>query len=502
MFLLLLLIRRVSAASNVVYIVTDDQDQMLGSSFPDYGSTPMPKTKKLFSDGITFTNFFIHVPICNPSRSTTLTGRYFHNLKATNTTWAAMHVDMNLVHNSTFAVGFKEAGYSTGLFGKYANAMPSYKPKGWDVFMANDGGSYFHPKFARDDHWAKGGDNYTTSVVGNATVDWVKSVQAPFFAYVAPKAAHEPFNPAPWYASFWDPSWPVVERKGEAWNSSYLKRRDHGGNVPSQPQLTEYSSQVISGIWQNRWRTLMSVDDLVEGIFEACPSEDTYFFFTSDHGFQLGQFNMLMDKRHVYDWNTRVHLLVRGPGIVAKTDRRLFTNVDLAPTFAEIAGFRDALYDGSSLFSSTERQSIFVEYYYNDPNVKCVGNCSTDYSYPSSDSSCANLEENTLCWGKGCNEECYPTEDERNNFIGLRLINDTHNLLYAKYETGYQARKNIDFRGGASDRRTLFYELFDANEDPWMMNNLYDTTPNATLAHLDAQLMAWYDCSSSACFFT
>ena len=31
----------------------------------------------------------------------------------------------------------------------------------------------------------------------------------------------------------------------------------------------------------------------------------------------IGEFNILMDKRHVYDWNTRVPLLVRGPGIQA-----------------------------------------------------------------------------------------------------------------------------------------------------------------------------------------
>jgi hypothetical protein len=33
--------------------------------------------------------------------------------------------------------------------------------------------------------------------------------------------------------------------------------------------------------------------------------------------FQLGQFNIIMDKRHVYDWDTRIHLLSRGPGIAA-----------------------------------------------------------------------------------------------------------------------------------------------------------------------------------------
>ena len=99
---------------------------MLGSSFPTVGgATPLPKTKRLLVDeGATFTNAFIHVPICNPSRSTTLTGRYFHNLRTTNTSWAAMHVNMNAVHNRSFGLVFQRAGYATALLGKYVNAMP------------------------------------------------------------------------------------------------------------------------------------------------------------------------------------------------------------------------------------------------------------------------------------------------------------------------------------------------------------------------------------------
>jgi hypothetical protein len=50
--------------------------------------------------------------------------------------------------------------------------------------------------------------NYTTSVVGNVSIEWITKVvgeskATPFFAYVAPKAAHEPFNPAPWYRDHW-----------------------------------------------------------------------------------------------------------------------------------------------------------------------------------------------------------------------------------------------------------------------------------------------------------
>ena len=73
------------ALPNIVWFLTDDQDQMLGASFPPTapgGATPMPKTKAKMADmGVTATNFFIHTPICCPSRSELISGRYFHNIK-------------------------------------------------------------------------------------------------------------------------------------------------------------------------------------------------------------------------------------------------------------------------------------------------------------------------------------------------------------------------------------------------------------------------------------
>lgn len=71
---------------NIVWILTDDQDQLLGGSFPPTlgNATPMPKTKALMQDGGTHAeNWYIHTPICSPSRSELLTGRYFHNIKTT-----------------------------------------------------------------------------------------------------------------------------------------------------------------------------------------------------------------------------------------------------------------------------------------------------------------------------------------------------------------------------------------------------------------------------------
>ena len=251
--------------------------------------------------------------------------------------------------------------------------------------------------------------NYSTSIIGNVSIAWIRKVHAedpsrPFFAYIAPKAAHEPFNPAPWYEDYWDESWPATEpRDNPAWNSSAEARRFHHGNIATEPMITETAAKIVTGVFKNRWRTLMSVDDLIGDVVEQCEAlgiaDNTYFFYSSDHGFQLGQFNILMDKRNVYEWDQKIHLLARGPGIPkGSTWSEPATQVDIAPTFLSLAGISMSpdRFDGKSLaplllgadaarasgvdaevYRAAWRDHVFFEYYYVDDNNKCVTGCST-----------------------------------------------------------------------------------------------------------------------------
>lgn len=154
--------------------------------------------------------------------------RYFHNLKGTG--GGCMHINEDLVNNQTFALYLHNQGYTVGMFGKYLNSNPKANqvPPGIDAYMTNGGGNYMAPQFdtkgvadlapyfMQDGSWNGNKSDYTTAVVGNTSMAWLKKVAhgpRPFFAYIAPKACHEPFTPAPWYADYWSSSWSVSDRQ-------------------------------------------------------------------------------------------------------------------------------------------------------------------------------------------------------------------------------------------------------------------------------------------------
>eukprot|EP01062_Namystynia_karyoxenos_P056849 TRINITY_DN47774_c0_g1_i1.p1 TRINITY_DN47774_c0_g1~~TRINITY_DN47774_c0_g1_i1.p1 ORF type:complete len:549 (+),score=210.56 TRINITY_DN47774_c0_g1_i1:81-1727(+) len=526
---------------NIVFFLTDDQDQMLGGSFPPHnGITPLPKANALLAEqGATATNMFIHTPICCPSRSETLTGRYFHNLKSDGkclvgygSGGCCFHVDYTKVENNTFAKTLNSAGYKVGLFGKYLNTWPSQgsspAPPGFDAWLANGGGTYYAPEFDAqgiadlgfpDGHWAGKADDYTTAVVGNASMAWIRKVAptgAPFFAYIAPKACHEEFAPAQWYKDYWHPSWPATEPRPVSWNASAESRQNHHKVIARAPLINPGEAEQITLSFKDRWRTLMSVDDVISDVVRLTEElkvlEHTYFFYSSDHGFQLGEFNLPIDKRHVYDYDTRIHLLVRGPGVkAASTFSQLATNVDLAPTFLGLAGLpQPADMDGKSLlpllvdpaapgvppstrshlaalpggegYRAAWRDVVFIEYYYVNLNTKCMPYAPLD---PVSGQACRRSDPNCTCTD---------IEDASNNYIALRHVEGEYgNTLYAEFQTDGGSDVYFD--------QPDFYEYFDMAKDPWSMHNLYNNSgANRTvLQQLHNKLHMWFQCKGSAC---
>jgi arylsulfatase A-like enzyme len=119
---------------------------------------------------------------------------------------------------------------------------------------------------------------------------------------------------------------------------------------------------------RDRARMTQSVDRLVSRILRTV-GRDTYVVLTSDNGFHLGQLGLGRGKGTPYDTDVRVPLLVVGPGVVPGTRREVTSNIDLAPTFEELAGVRPAPYrSGTSLVPTfadrtlVRREHAFLEH--------------------------------------------------------------------------------------------------------------------------------------------
>jgi arylsulfatase A-like enzyme len=109
----------------------------------------------------------------------------------------------------------------------------------------------------------------------------------------------------------------------------------------------------LDELYRKRIRTLQAVDDMVADLVQTLRAtgtfDNTYVFFVSDNGYLLGE-HRRADKALPYEEAIRVPLLVRGPGVPARVEPRLASNIDLAPTIAELAGVEvPSFVDGRSL---------------------------------------------------------------------------------------------------------------------------------------------------------
>jgi hypothetical protein len=146
---------------------------------------------------------------------------------------------------------------------------------------------------------------YTTSIIANRSIAWLKTVAKgpdPFFLAVAPKAPHVAATPAPWYlqGTFIDA---LSAPRDPAYNASKEILSQHHWLIAQQDIITQEQGVEIDNLFRDRWRCLLSVDDAVAGVMQALEDlgvlDNTYLFFTSDHGYNLGQHRLPSCKLNV-----------------------------------------------------------------------------------------------------------------------------------------------------------------------------------------------------------
>tara|TARA_R110002049_G_scaffold2750_10_gene22474 strand:- start:144439 stop:145929 length:1491 start_codon:yes stop_codon:yes gene_type:complete len=198
---------------NVILMMTDDQGYgPVGRHGHPWIKTP--NLDRMYDTSMRFDRMLV-APTCSPTRSALMSGRHPMRNGITHTILERERMALSTV---TLPQVLKEAGYTTGIFGKWhLGDEDEYQPRnrGFDEeFIHGAGGigqsyacscadapgnEYFNPAIRHNGTFVKT-NGYCTNLFFDAALGWIKKVkdsEEPFFAYVVTNAPHGPFIAPP-----------------------------------------------------------------------------------------------------------------------------------------------------------------------------------------------------------------------------------------------------------------------------------------------------------------
>jgi len=367
---------------NIIVIISDDHTmQAIGA----YGSTYeiSPNIDKLAKEGVVLNRAFVTNSICAPSRAVLLTGKYSHiNGHKDNLTKFDGSQDQ-------YQKYLQKAGYQTAWIGKWHLESA---PQGFDYWKIMPGqGAYYNTEFINMDSSRTKTDGYCTNIITDLATEWLDQVDKtkPFSLVVGHKATHRIWAPdtsdlgamdhikfqlpVNFYDSYkgriaaqdqdmsiektmqmgydlkmYDDTARLdgqYERMNKAQRERFfryynsirddLKKQDLSGKALTEWKYQRYMRDYLS--------TAISLDRNIGRLMSYLEKnnllENTLIVYTSDQGFYLGEHGWF-DKRFMYEQSMRTPMIIRYPSLVKKgtTIDELVMNLDLAPTFLDLAG--------------------------------------------------------------------------------------------------------------------------------------------------------------------
>jgi len=492
---------------NLVLVLTDDQDTWAS----DVAQT-MPRTKALLQDqGMRFTRAFANTPCCCPSRATLLAGRLPHTpgMTRSNRVNCGGAAFRNGPEKDGVAVHLQRSGYRTLYAGKYLNTYgtgdppPSHVPPGWSEWFALVGNSKYWNYSVSDEGVVTsygavtGSGDYFTDAVARRAARFIRTASEPFFAWVSPPSAHAPFTPARRHAGT---SAGQCVKRTLAFNAPGLGKHEP---YRSAEPLSDEQMAEVDEIFRARAESLRAVDELVVGLVASVRDrevhERTFFVFTSDHGFHLGQFRLAFDKRQPYDTDILVPLLFAGPGIRAGAVSNAFvSHVDLGPTLLDLAGvatpprwdgtsFKHALFTAEG--STPElRHLVLVEYQGEGAPALACGSGRAAYD---------DLDRARELTGFAPT----PCDHWNNTYACLRGSPESfvgHEFLFCEFRCFVHGSKGerelAPCTPGSAEATGEFYNI---DADPFQMHNAVASLTPSALVELKTNLAVMRLCSGS-----
>jgi choline-sulfatase len=292
--------------------------------------------------------------ICVASRTMLNTGRFI---------WRARAVDSEKerVEGRLWTSYLKQAGYRTYMCGKWhvkAKAQLTFDVTGHvrGGMPAQTKEGYNRPLSEGDRRWSpydksKGGfwqgGKHWSEIVGDESISFIDQAakeDEPFFMYLAFNAPHDPRQSPKEFVDMYPlskvsvpanflPVYPYKDPMG-----CPAKLRDEA--LAPFPR-TEYAVKVNR---QEYYAIITHMDAqiglILDALEESGKADNTYIFFTADHGLAVGQHGLL-GKQNLYDHSVRVPFIVAGPGIQSAAKKAVPIYLqDVVPTTLELAGVK------------------------------------------------------------------------------------------------------------------------------------------------------------------
>jgi len=307
---------------NVILIVTDDQ------GYGDLGRHGNPHIRtpnldRLHDESVRLEHFYV-CPVCAPTRACLMTGRYNYRTGAIDTYRgrAMMYPD-----ETTVAEALSQAGYVTGIFGKWHlgdNFPLRSMDQGFQESLVHQGGGigqpsnppgndYYNP-FLLHNGELKQYEGYCTDVFTNAAIEFIEQHRGdPFFVYLPTNAPHSPLT--------------IADEFVEPYRAMGL----------SDDVAKVYA--MITNIDDNVGRLLKQLDTLDL-------AEDTIVIFLTDNGPQGMKDGVRWNadlrgaKGSVYEGGIRVPFFVRWPKRLegSREIDRVGAHIDVMPTILDACG--------------------------------------------------------------------------------------------------------------------------------------------------------------------
>jgi arylsulfatase A len=336
---------------NFVFIMADD----LGyGDIEPYGQTKIqtPSLSRMAEEGMLFTQFYSASTVCAPARSSLMTGQHTGRTPIRGNK-EIMPIGQEPLPAGTMTVAglLQQAGYVTGIFGKWGLGYPGSEGvptrHGFDEFygyLDQRRAHHFYPEFLfRDEErevlvgnrvmpkertvgsgWPIEREIYSHDAIAEEALSFIeRHRERPFFLYVPFTIPHADLDvPEDAYA-------PYLDANGESIFEEVPHRPTGGsGYSPQERPRATYAAMVT--------RLDRDVGRILDTLAELGLDENTIVFFTSDNGPLRGY------KRDLYEGGIRVPMLVRWPGRVpaGSTSDHVWTLWDVLPTLAGLAGAR------------------------------------------------------------------------------------------------------------------------------------------------------------------